>query len=107
MAGLLSSVANVVSIAFGSTPVQSGFGFFVTAELFMLLSCAMFVLLLYSVSTEKNKCYRTMLGISYCKRKTDQTIWQLVDVFAGRKELLVSSIASYHGLAMFAILTDC
>ena len=56
----------------------------------------------------ENKCYRNMLGISYREHKTNEYIWQLVNIYAGYQELCQpSSIASYRGLAISAVMICC
>ena len=40
----------------------------------------------------ENKCYRSMLGISYREHKTNEYVWQLVDILARRQELLLSTV---------------
>ena len=36
------------------------------------------------IKTFGNNCYMRMLGISYGERKTNEYVWQQVDVLAGR-----------------------
>jgi hypothetical protein len=51
MAGLLSSIANIITLALGSSPQWSGFAYFLIAELGTVITVAAFVLLLLLVST--------------------------------------------------------
>jgi len=52
MAGFLSSIANVLTLMFGSTPQQSGFGYFLIAELAIIVTLIAFVLFLFLVSID-------------------------------------------------------
>ena len=40
----------------------------------------------------ENNCYRRLLGISYIEHKTNEYVWQQVDILAGRQELLLSTV---------------
>ena len=40
----------------------------------------------------ENKCYRSMLGISYREHKTNEYVWQKVSILAGPQEPLLSTI---------------
>ena len=40
----------------------------------------------------ENKCYRRMLGKSYRDHKTNEYVWQQVDIIAGRHKLLLSAV---------------
>ena len=42
-----------------------------------------------------------MLGISYREHKTNEYVWQQNNILAGRQELSLSTVASYHGSATF------
>ena len=59
------------------------------------------------IQTFENKCYRRMLGISYREHKTSECVWQQVDILARRRELLLSGVASYHGLATSVVVIRC
>ena len=50
-----------------------------------------------------------MLGISYREHKTNDNdyVWQQVDMLAGRQELLLSIVASYHGSGMSVVVIGC
>ena len=40
----------------------------------------------------ESKCYRRMLGISYREPETNDCVWQQVNILAGRREPLLSTI---------------
>ena len=48
-----------------------------------------------------------MLGISYGEHKTNEYVWEQVTILAGCRQLLLSTIASYHGLAICAGVIRC
>ena len=47
-----------------------------------------------------NRCYRRMLGTSYREHITIEYVWQQVDIFAGRQELLLLTVEC-HKLSWF------
>ena len=55
----------------------------------------------------ENKCYMRMLGILYRGHKTNKYVWQQVNILARRQELLLSTVASYHGSAMSVVMIRC
>ena len=48
-----------------------------------------------------------MLGVSYREHKTNEYVWQQVIIHTGRQELLLSSVASYHGSAVSLMMVRC
>ena len=41
------------------------------------------------------------------EHKTNKYVWQQVNILAGHQELLLSTVNSYHGLAMSAVMIRC
>ena len=50
------------------------------------------------------QCYRRMLGRSYIEHKTNEYLWQQVNILVGRQELLLSTVASYHGSTISVVM---
>ena len=44
------------------------------------------------IQAVKNKCCRRMFSISYREHKTNEYVWQQVNILGGRQELLLSTI---------------
>ena len=42
--------------------------------------------------------------MSYTERKTNEYVCQHINKFTGRQELSLSTVASYHGSAMFVVM---
>ena len=63
---------------------------------------------LYSALGEmQENAFNGEIGATY--GKPNKNVWQQVYVLAGRQKLLLSpsSVASYHGLAMYAVTINC
>jgi hypothetical protein len=50
LGGLIAAVANLITVAVGSNPIQSGFGYFVTAEIVVIAALVGFLCLPWIVS---------------------------------------------------------
>ena len=50
---------------------------------------------------------RMMHGVSYKEHKTNEHLWQQVNILAGREYYQPSSITSYHGSAMSPVVIRC
>ena len=50
MGGTIAAVANLVAISLGSDPLESGFGYFLCAELVLMLALVGYLLMPLSVS---------------------------------------------------------
>ena len=54
--------------------------------------CGIFADLERRIQAFENKCYRSMLGISYGEQKTNVYVWQQDSILAGPQELLLSIV---------------
>ena len=58
----------------------------------------------------ENKCYRTILGMSYREHKTNEYVWQQVIILAGRLRSVYcqpSGFAGFYGSAISIIMMRC
>ena len=61
----------------------------------------------WTLTTLKTTCTGGCLAYRTENKKPNEYIWQQVDILAGRHELLLSTVASYHGSATSVIVMRC
>ena len=47
------------------------------------------------------------IGISYAEHKTNEYVWQQVNILAGHQEILLSVVVICHGSTMPAVMMHC